>query len=120
MKLIVAVLLFITIGCSATTTNWETVAINIPAILDVEFRLDSIATEIADSRDMLTENQLDRIKLHFDIYFVFYYGANVALANGNVVRFEQQMASAHDELDRMIEIMDEKPEPVVFPPGTSL
>jgi len=114
MKLLVAILLFITIGCSATST-WEKVAINIPAVLDVEFRIDSIATEIADSRDMLSENQLDRIKLHFDIYFVFYYGANTALANGDVARFEQHMASAHDELDRMIEILDEKPQPVVLP-----
>jgi len=112
------IFLFITIGCSATS-NWETVAINIPAILDVEFRIDHIAEEIANSRDVLTENQLDRIKLHFDIYFVFYYGANVALADGDVTRFEQHMASANDELDRMLEIMDEKPQPIVFP-GFSL
>jgi len=116
MKFLVAILLFITIGCSATST-WEKVAINIPAVLDVEFRIDSIATEItkANSRDELTEDQNDRIKLHFDIYFVFYYGANTALANGNIARFEQHMVSAHDELDRMIEILDEKPEPVVLP-----
>jgi len=116
--LVTVILLFNTIGCSATST-WEKVAINIPAVLDVEFRIDSIATEIADTRDELTQNQLDRIKLHFDIYFVFYYGANTALANGDVARFEQHMASAHDELDRMIEILDEQPEPVMLP-GISL
>jgi len=116
MKFLVALLLLIT-SCS-TTTSWETVASNVPRIVEIEERITDIATAVALAYH-LDDNQRREIKLHLDIYFIFYSGANTALANGKMAEFDRHMDSANAELDRMMEIMSAVP-PQSDTPGTTL
>jgi len=109
MKFLVAVLLLIT-SCNTTPTNtWEKVATNVPQIVALEDRVMDIATAVAMAYHLDNRQRLE-IKLHLDIYFIFYSGANAALANGKMAEFDRHMKAAETELDRMMEIMSAIPQ----------
>jgi len=118
MKLLVAVLFLLITSCSADNNNWETVATSIPRIVEIEDRVMDIATAVALAYHLDNRQRLE-IKLHLDIYFIFYSGANTALANGKLAEFDRHMDSANAELDRMMEIMSAVP-PQSDMPGTTL
>jgi len=87
--------------------DWVQVATNVERIVALEDKVGDISSIVRMIGSSIGEDGVDQIRVHGDIYFVYYLAANVALANGEMEDFEEYLEMADDELDRMLEIVDE-------------
>jgi len=90
--------------------DWEQTATNIEKIIALENRINDISGLMGMAAMFLEEDEISEIKIHGDIYFVYYIAAQVALANEEMEDFEEYIEAAGDSLDRMMEIIETPPD----------
>jgi len=102
--------------------DWEQTATNIEKIIALENRINDISGLMGMAAMFMEEEEISEIKIHGDIYFVYYIAAQVALANEEMEDFREYIEAANDSLDRMMEIIEtppEKPEPILPSPSST-
>jgi len=89
--------------------DWEQVANNIEVITALEYRISEISMLVGMMGGFIEQEELDELKVHSDIYFVYYFAAQVALANEEMEDFKEYIEEADNSLDRMMEIIETPP-----------
>jgi len=107
-SLILSLVLFT--GQVRADPEWEQVATNVEKIIALENRINDISDLMGMAAMFMEEDEIFEVKIHGDIYFVYYIAAQVALANEEMEDFEDYIERAGDELDRMMEIIETPPE----------
>ncbi|MFQ5930701.1 MAG: hypothetical protein ACE5MK_13495 [Acidobacteriota bacterium] len=77
---------------------------------NLEAKYDEIQTyaSLADIMGVgVTEYQARKLKEHTDLYWLHYYAANVAIANGDVQGYEIQLQTSRAELEAIEDIFDD-------------
>lgn len=77
---------------------------------DLETKYEEIQTaaSLADVMEIgVTEYQAKKLKEHTDLYWMHYYAANVAIANGDVEGYENQLQISRVEIEAIEDILDE-------------
>lgn len=79
----------------------DQLAANMVPILKIEKRYAQVSryTKILGSQGWISEQQWEELKPHYDVYYVYYLGANFHLAKGNLNSYLEHIQMAERELD---------------------
>jgi hypothetical protein len=79
----------------------DQLAANMAPILKIEKRYAQVSryTKILGSQGWISEQQWEELKPHYDVYYVYYLGANFHLAKGNLNSYLEHIQMAERELD---------------------
>jgi len=113
-----SIILALVLFTGQVKADWEQVANNIEVITALEYRITEISMLVGMMGGLIEQEELDELKVHSDIYFVYYFAAQVALANEEMEDFKEYIGEADDSLDRMMEII-ETPPPQPKSPSTT-
>lgn len=80
---------------------------NLAPILKVEKRFERVKyyTQMLISVSGISEERLEKLKPHYDIYYVYYLASNVQLARGNMESCLAHLQMAEREMDMMESIL---------------
>ena len=84
---------------------------NLAPILKVEERADEVKanTQILGFAGQITTDKVEKLKTHFDVYYVHYLAASVYLARGSMENYRAQLKRAETELEAMEAILQKAP-----------
>lgn len=88
----------------------DQLAENLHPILKIENRVDRLQyyTQMLDKLGAINKENVDALKTHHDIYYVYYVAANVQLARGNMESYMAHVKLAEKELDLMEAMLKDK------------
>ena len=91
-------------GCSPIgPMSRDQLATNLAPILEVENRAKQVLSgaQMLGSVGVISKKDAGKLKAHYDVYFVYYYSANVYLAGGDIESYIAHIQMAKQELDTM-------------------
>ncbi len=88
-------------GCSTIgPISRDQIAENLAPILEVENRVNRAMSgvQMLGSVGEISDKDAEKLKAHYDVYFVYYHAANVYLAGGDIESYKSHIEMAKKEL----------------------
>ena len=105
-----AILLSLALGCTAPSIAPRDLAgDHIDSLLDLENRVGAAKhnSTVLSSIGLMDQDDVADYKEHLDLFYLYYWTANVKLAEGEIDLFEEAVEIAEEELTEMEGLIEE-------------